>query len=166
MIFEGNWNGYMRNNPVGTVMHSTNGNTDPSDVDKEFNATLNWFSTPNSGASAHATIHFGGMVCFHDPELLSSIRTGQANRPRRTWHDLENNDWYIGIELAKSKHSTVITDDQLRSAGWLINACAWLYGFPVAPDQIIEHRNTIPGRRSGKIDIAGDYTYARLRQFL
>lgn len=166
MIFEGNWNGYMKHQPIGVVMHSTNGNTNPSDVEAEFTGTLNWFANPNSGASAHATIHFGGMVCFHDPELLIAIRQRAGHRPRRTWHDLENNDWYIGIELAKSRHSTVITDDQLRSAGWLISACAGLYGFSVAPDQIIEHRNTIPGRRSGKIDIGGDYSYTRLARFV
>lgn len=156
----------MKFNPVGVVMHSTNGNTNPADVDAEFQGTLNWFANPNSGASAHATIHANGLIAFHDPELLAMLRMGQASRPRRTWHDFENNDWYIGLELAKSRHSTRITGEQLRSAAWFVKRCGAVYGFPVMPDQLPEHRNTIPGRRVGKIDIGPDFSYARLASFL
>lgn len=152
--------------PRGCVMHSTNGDTPVGAHDREFAATLNWFANPASGASAHATVHHDGRIAFHDPDLLAAFRTGARFRPRRTWHDFENNDVMLGLELAKSRHAGQVSDAQLRTAAWFVRTAGRIYGFPTTPDRLPEHRATAPGRRAGKIDIGGNYSYERLARFL
>lgn len=136
-------------------MHSTNGRAETYAA--EFDGTLRWFRNPsNRNASAHATIHADGTIALHaDPGL-------------RCWHDGDGNDARPGIELAVPAHFTHVTDEQIRSAAWLIHTWRREKGYTFALDEthLPEHRNTVWGTQAGKSDVGRDYTFARLKRWL
>lgn len=133
-------------------MHSTNGRG--ATYDLEFEGTLRWFANPASEVSAHIVIAADGTIAeVVDPD-------------HRAWHCGELNDQYLGIEIAKPAASSHVYDEQLRSAAWWLKRMAERYGFSLTPATLPEHRQTSQGKRIGKVDIGGDYSYARLAAYL
>lgn len=137
---------------VGCVMHSTNGGTSTHSAD--FIAAINWFSNSSSQVSAHVVIGPDGTIA----ECVAPENTA--------WHAGEHNQEYLGIELAKPAASSRVLDPQLKSAAWWLIRQSKRFGFPLTADRLPEHRQTAQGKRVGKIDIGGDYSYARLERFI
>lgn len=147
-----NFNGKRQGVTLGCVMHSTNGGGLTEDA--EFRGTLNYFLRPASQVSSHIVIHANGTIAeVVDPD-------------NRAWHCAEWNDAYLGIELAKPAASSHITDEQLRSAAWWLRRMSARYGFPLTERTLPQHKDSTPGRAIGKVDIGGDYSFARLAAFL
>lgn len=135
--------GIRRKTTQGVVLHATHGNA--ATVEQEFQATLNWFRSPASQVSAHAVIAWDGTIAYCVSDELEA------------WHSRELNGSHLGVELAKPRLESPLSDAQYRGLAWLLNRWAAKYGFPLDDTHLPEHRETAPGKRDGKLDIGGPF---------
>ncbi len=140
--------GGVRAQTLGVVIHGTDGGT--LDVDREYAATLAWFSTRLSDVSAHVVIAWDGTIATVVDPILEA------------WHAREYNAHHLGAELVHPKVTDPISDKQYESLAWWIGEMAALFGFPVNAQTIVEHREIPPGIRENKPDVGDVFDKQRL----
>jgi N-acetyl-anhydromuramyl-L-alanine amidase AmpD len=151
-----------RPQPRQVVIHATRSGI--SNFPREFEATLNWFSSSNSQASTHWVIDRDGTTGRCVPDN------------RQAWHAGESNAWSWGIELCQGVEADGFTEPQIDK---LVEVCAgYCQDFGIPPAHVtfdamhgfIGHEETSQGIRARKSDpgIRFDWNgfIARLGAFL
>jgi N-acetylmuramoyl-L-alanine amidase len=137
--------------PIGTVVdciviHDTGSHTAAS--------TLNWFSRPESGVSAHVVIDRDGTVYRCVPDTRKAWHAGKS-----VLHGRENvNNFSLGVELVDVDPGPAYTALQLDAAvRWCADKVA---RFNIPLNRIVGHDAVSPGR---KVDPGPDFGW---RSFL
>lgn len=127
-----------RADTIGVVVHSTRGGLAVGD---EYNAVINYFTSPTARANAHLLIgQDGRMTQFMDFGLIA-------------WHALNPaNLHYIGVEMEQPKYDTPYTGIQYAVLASWIREMSQTYGFPLDRQHIIGHDEEPNGIAQGKTD--------------
>jgi len=136
---------------TGVVVHSTRGG---QPYGQEWQATVNWFLNPASGASANLLIGRDGRVAQFGP--LDWV----------TWHAREYNYRWLGVELEQPHASDPFTDIQYLLLASFIREQAARYGFAISRDTVVGHDEIPPGIRDGKSDPGYQFAWAKLMALL
>lgn len=143
---EGNYAPGPRPTTRGVVIHTTRGGA--SSVETEYVATLNWFTNPDAGVSAHLVIGAGRFS-----EACRSVHDAEVAH-----HAREHNATHLGLEIVQQTPATPIADFSYRAAAEACRKWAATYGFPLRrvmdarQPGLIGHEDTAAGKRDGKTD--------------
>ncbi len=115
----------------GVVIHSTHGS---------LQATISWFSTTSSQVSAHRIVGLNGE---HYKMVDDDIQA---------WHAVENNPYYLGIELEQLTVNDPYSEEQYKVAAKIVKEWSRKYGFEINRQNIVGHEETEQGKRARKTD--------------
>lgn len=141
--------------PYAVIIHSTRSGREDFTDDQELEATLSWFSKPESNASAHLVISSSQIVRVVDDAHAA-------------WHAGQHNYYAYGIELTQPTIDRPYTDGHYAL---LARACAHYLSLGVPLIHLprydsgqrgfVGHDQTVQGKRSGKTDPGPQFDWDR-----
>lgn len=160
--------------PIGALLHSTGGGS--SLPENEFSGTVNWFTNPESGVSAHAVVGAGRlstvafMVALYQQAYHGGHRTDRAlsENPRRRGVELAHADSPQANLLGYTDFQYAATAELL--ARWLVEDRKRGFDWPLrfvdddAAPGLRLHAETAAGTSYGKRDPTGPFDKARLER--
>lgn len=124
------------NRPLAIVLHTTAGG---------FEASLRWFASPRSGASAHYVVALDGRVARLVDEADAARHAGRVLRPSSALVEAQTaspNLYTVGIEFEDGGDALRVArpEAQYRSGAALIAAVAHRWGIPLDREHVLGHR--------------------------
>ena len=133
--------------PELIVVHTTAGS---------FDGTVDWFSRPESGVSAHYLVGLTGRVAAFVDEADAARHAGRVRDPALSLPAGDPNLFSIGIEFedGRDPEGVVRPDDQYRAGAGLIRAAARRWGIPLDRGHVVGHREIYAEKRCpGNLDV-------------
>jgi N-acetyl-anhydromuramyl-L-alanine amidase AmpD len=127
-----------RSHTLGVVIHSTRGGVDDAG---DYARTIGWFSSPQSGVSAHRVIG-----------RLSNEHCQMVADDNIAYHAGEHNAEWCGIEFCQEMSDTPFSSWQLETGARVVACWFKRWGIVPSADTIRAHSEMPQGIRQGKTD--------------
>lgn len=127
-----------RSHTLGVVIHSTRGGVDDSG---DYARTIGWFSSAQSGVSAHRVI---GRLPGEHCQMVADDNIA--------YHAGEHNAEWVGIEFCQEMSTTPFSSWQVETGARVVAAWFKRWGIEASSETICAHSEMPQGIRQGKTD--------------